>query len=216
MARYSKGLETKKLILKTARRLFYEQGYEMTTTRQIADVSDTNLGLIKYYFESKADIALIIYLDIKQALDSFLSQANYNSTENFLISSGAELALCFNSPNFERFYNEIYKEYKLRLYFQNTLIRVLDSTGAAHTKDYSIFASLAVSSLKPALVTYHSLADSEHFSADEYLRFYMQQQIHYLGFEEPEQLCEHCMQEIKKYYFNVVDNFTPVNAIISD
>lgn len=40
-------------ILRVAKKLFWENGYESTTTRQICDVSNISTGLLFFYFESK-------------------------------------------------------------------------------------------------------------------------------------------------------------------
>ena len=113
MAQYKKGEETRGTILHTARRLFYEQGYEATTTRQIAEASGANLGLIKYYFESKAEMAKRIYLDIRDSFTDGLAARGYEGEALYLLSSAVELKLCCTCAAFGRFYHEIYKEEKI-------------------------------------------------------------------------------------------------------
>lgn len=44
---------TRDSLIETAMRLFAEQGYEATSTRQIARQAGANIGSISYYFESK-------------------------------------------------------------------------------------------------------------------------------------------------------------------
>ena len=61
MSKSEKGKETKASIISAARELFFEQGYHKTTTRQIAERANINLGLISYYFSSKSEIGAIIY-----------------------------------------------------------------------------------------------------------------------------------------------------------
>jgi AcrR family transcriptional regulator len=53
-------------IYKAAKQLFYEHGYYGTTTRDITSKSKTNLGLIKYYFNSKKVLA---YKMLKEIVD---------------------------------------------------------------------------------------------------------------------------------------------------
>lgn len=47
---------TQSRILRAARRLFSEEGYEATTIRAIAAAADTDPGLVMRYFDSKANL----------------------------------------------------------------------------------------------------------------------------------------------------------------
>lgn len=212
MAQYEKGIETKRLLLQASRELFYRQGYEQTTTRQIAEKSGTNLGLIKYYFESKADIALLIYLEIRNAFSGWLQQFGYTVPQMYLIDSALELRLCFNSPPFGRFYDQIYKEPKLRALFQSKVLDSLHMSSRVNAMGagYFTFACLSISAIKPALVSFYLNPGGEKYSPDSYIRYYMAQQIHYLQYENPQELLEFCLQELTKYYFDAADNFAPV------
>lgn len=57
-------MDTKEQILQTARELFLERGFRKTTTREIAEQADVNLGLIPYYFKKKEELARQVYQDI--------------------------------------------------------------------------------------------------------------------------------------------------------
>ena len=81
MANYNKGKNTQNNILSASRILFYNQGYSQTTTRQIAEKAHINLGLIKYYFDSKADIAYHIYLQIRNVYDELFEAQGYSFVE---------------------------------------------------------------------------------------------------------------------------------------
>ena len=54
MASYKKSIETKDTIIKTASSLFYNQGYNATTIRDIAKESGLSLSRLNYHFNSKA------------------------------------------------------------------------------------------------------------------------------------------------------------------
>ncbi|MBV7276596.1 TetR/AcrR family transcriptional regulator [Clostridium sp. PL3] len=54
-------MESKDMIMEAAKKLFFEKGYNKTTTREIAETANVNLGLIPYYFKKKGRIAQIIY-----------------------------------------------------------------------------------------------------------------------------------------------------------
>ncbi|SHE38847.1 TetR/AcrR family transcriptional regulator [Alkalibacter saccharofermentans] len=60
-------------IYQAAKSLFYESGYYGTTTRDITTKSSTNLGLIKYYFDSKKVLA---YKMISEIFDELLGSLN--------------------------------------------------------------------------------------------------------------------------------------------
>ncbi|HAE62202.1 MAG TPA: hypothetical protein DCG38_07720 [Eubacteriaceae bacterium] len=60
-------------IYRAAKSLFYESGYYGTTTRDITAKSSTNLGLIKYYFDSKKILA---YKMINEIFDELLDSIN--------------------------------------------------------------------------------------------------------------------------------------------
>ncbi|PKM61214.1 MAG: hypothetical protein CVU99_04405 [Firmicutes bacterium HGW-Firmicutes-4] len=60
MAVYKKSIETKDKIITTASSLFYHQGYNATTIRDIARESGLSLSRLNYHFNSKADVAGMI------------------------------------------------------------------------------------------------------------------------------------------------------------
>ena len=55
------GAQTRALALRTALRLFTEQGYEATTMRQIADELGINKASLYYYFDSKEAIVQALF-----------------------------------------------------------------------------------------------------------------------------------------------------------
>ena len=59
---YQKGELKREQILAAAKRLFYEKGYEDTTIKEIAQGSDSPVGLVHYYFQKKQDIVAAIYM----------------------------------------------------------------------------------------------------------------------------------------------------------
>lgn len=209
MAKYNKGIDTKKKIIDTARKLFYENGYTNTTTRQISAAADINLGLIKYYFDSKADIAINIYLDIRDAQSDYLRQFGYSDVELNLISSASELKMCFINPRFCQFYHEIYKEHKVVQTFRSRVAATME-TNTRLPASYRALATSCLSSIKPALINHYIHSGADHFSAETYIRFYMEQQIYYNHLEDASVLCDFGMQELDKFYFNVDENFFPV------
>lgn len=216
MAKYDKGVATHDLLLKTAKTLFYEQGYEATTTRQIAEQSGINLGLIKYHFASKANMALEIYTELRQTFDGYIRSLQYSSEQNILIGSALEFVICFNSANFRRFYLEVYKEPQVQKLFQNK-VHTID--GVAHDDVNNQLYGVAFSVMKPHLIAYSATEAGQKISQRDYILFYMTQQINAYQLAgspaENARLASYCYEELQKYYFNVVNNFTPVITRIS-
>lgn len=63
-------------ILKNSYRLFKEKGFKNTTTREIANQSQINKGLLHYYYNQKEDIVIEMYEDILDALYNYVEK-NY-------------------------------------------------------------------------------------------------------------------------------------------
>lgn len=57
-------METKDVILNTARELFLSNGFKKTSTRKIANAAAVNLGLIPYYFKKKENLVRMVYQEI--------------------------------------------------------------------------------------------------------------------------------------------------------
>lgn len=209
MANYNKGKDTQKNILAASRRLFYSQGYNETTTRQIAKEANINLGLIKYYFDSKADIAYHIYLQIRNVYDEAFSLQGYSDVELFLLSSAAELKLCFTNRNFLMFYRDIYRESKL-IETLNSHVSESLNKNSKKSESYKVLASACLTSIKPSLVNQYINAGNEHFSDETYIRFYLEQQTYYNDIRKASNVCDYIMQELDKYELDLKDGFHPV------
>lgn len=67
----------KKNILNNSFNLFKEKGYSRTTTREIANASGINKGLLHYYYKQKEDIIIEMYTDILNGLYNYID-SNYN------------------------------------------------------------------------------------------------------------------------------------------
>lgn len=72
MASYKKSIETKDKIIKTASVLFYNQGYNTTTIRDIASHSGLSLSRLNYHFNSKAEVAGVICKEFLRNLNTEL------------------------------------------------------------------------------------------------------------------------------------------------
>ncbi len=81
-------LETKEKIIKAARVLFADLGYEGTSVREIAKTAEVNVASVNYYFSSKENLFLEImrsgYRECAQDLRALLEKNN-GDLENTLV-----------------------------------------------------------------------------------------------------------------------------------
>ena len=68
-------MEKRARIIAAARALFAQQGFEQTTTQQIADAAEIGSGTLFLYAKTKEDLLVMVFRDEMQAvaLDSFIS-----------------------------------------------------------------------------------------------------------------------------------------------
>lgn len=122
-------------IYRASKHLFYENGYYGTTTRDITSKSKTNLGLIKYYFDSKKVLAYNMLKEIvneaSSSVDKHLSQLE-DPLLYAMTYSNVFLNLLFNDQQVEKFIVEAFSDeimedldeafYRSNLYTLNLLI----------------------------------------------------------------------------------------------
>lgn len=90
MADYQVGLETKAKIIRTARHLFYENGYQKTTYADICKLTGISQGTLHYHFNSKATLACAVS---DKVADTILEEARLlignapedDSEQNYLL-----------------------------------------------------------------------------------------------------------------------------------
>lgn len=215
MSKISKGQETQSSILRAARELFYAQGYANTTTRQITRLSNVNLGLINYYFQSKGAIALLIYRDIRDGFDDVLRRSGYDgpSAKSHLMSVAADMLATLKNRCYAMFFLDIAETPEVRVYVQEHILAAL-RTYLPEKADEEIYllTCASISALKPALIR----AYYEHLgsvSIQALMRYYLDRYLWF--FKEDPSLCDELLAELGLYYIDVVDNFTPVFTKLS-
>ncbi len=125
------------LILEVSLKLFSEQGFYRTSTRQIAEKAKVNLSAIKYHFGDKAGLYKAAYLEpmcpIKEQINLFLGKQELEKSllgvfEGMfdLLKGSEKIQLCLNlhmremiePTEFweENFNNEVLPYYKALLY----------------------------------------------------------------------------------------------------
>ncbi|MDR0838982.1 MAG: TetR/AcrR family transcriptional regulator; helix-turn-helix transcriptional regulator [Oscillospiraceae bacterium] len=216
---YSKGTETKNCILRAATELFFEEGYSATTMRQISDRAGTNLGLLKYYFNGKGELALTVYRNLRGSFDALVDESDLRpeSEDMFLFSSAVELYLCLESPEYGRFYHEISGEPEVHTKIQEKISAALMRHAANRglTDHYIVLACTSIAAIKPAIVGYaRSCPPEKYIPTGEYLLYYLRQQLHFLG--EDGVRAEDFVALLEKYYITVAKNFTPIMVKIGE
>lgn len=210
MANTAKGEETKKRIITTARFLFYEQGYSETSLRQISEKAGTNIGLMNYYFENKAGIAMLIYSDIRSSFDGFLSkyEPELSREEFFILSSAIELYLALECKPFGNFYSALSSEPVFHKNISNIIMAIMERHDDVYPdKDLAKINCMGTMAIKPALVSRSSTEDFDipHRIVIEY---YMKMQLQMLGLDR--ESSDTYMQLMEKYYYNLAPGFTPI------
>ena len=104
-----KGLHTRQKILDSAKKFFYENGYDATTVAQITDDAEVNIGLFIYYFGTKAEIATVIAMEYISQLRNLISKkifeqyGSYNLALGLAVEYRKNAEITMSDPNLLRF-----------------------------------------------------------------------------------------------------------------
>ncbi len=210
MAKYPKGIQTKNRIILTARRLFFEKGFQEVTIREIASESDVNLGLINYYFKGKAEIGMNVYNDIRNVFNETIARLvpGMSGVDYFLINSAVELLLSLKNEKYGKFYllmsgNKFFKE-EINSIIVDTLLKY---STQEDTKNSAILSSLSIMSTKPAIVEY-ALRNPGMMAIDIYLRYYLEAQLYQFGMATAR--AQEYIGILHQFHIDVGDSFVPV------
>ncbi len=97
--------ETRQRLLVTAKRLFIEQGYEPTTTRQLAAACDVSVGTVFSHFPDKTTLLqAILYEDVETALSAAQTQltSETHAVDTLLITAKPLYRLYAEHPSMSR------------------------------------------------------------------------------------------------------------------
>ncbi len=75
MKKQEEGKATRRKILLTAKRLFVERGYFNTSMRDIANAAHVSTGAVYHHFESKEEIAGLIYRETLEIINNRIEEA---------------------------------------------------------------------------------------------------------------------------------------------
>ncbi|QSX07655.1 TetR/AcrR family transcriptional regulator [Alkalibacter rhizosphaerae] len=107
---YKKSRNTKEKIINACRRLFYENGYINTRYEDLSEATGLSPGVIHYHFQSKKNMAGIIYdefLTSNKALVNQLLEEEYELQIRTAVEIRSYMNLLLSDDKFKRFYLEI-------------------------------------------------------------------------------------------------------------
>lgn len=78
-----KGFETRQVIIRSAKKLFYEKGFGNTSIKDICLLANVKIGTFTYYFKAKDDVIREIYGSVFEKCYSFVDE-NLGRTVNSL------------------------------------------------------------------------------------------------------------------------------------
>jgi len=107
---YKKGIKTRNLIYKTAKKTFYENGYKKARIQDITDTAEVPIGLFTYYFKSKDGIVQHFFSEfmtqISLRVTESIKKGIENSIKRHALVSCIYYDIIFNDPNNRRFFYE--------------------------------------------------------------------------------------------------------------
>ncbi|MPW26762.1 TetR family transcriptional regulator [Alkalibaculum sp. M08DMB] len=108
---YIKGQNKKEEIYLNAKQLLYELGYTNTTIKLIAEVSDSPVSLVHYYFKKKDEIIRAVYYDFLNNIHFFLHIKNPHIFKNYILSHAVTSRIFYdiilNNERNRRVYHEV-------------------------------------------------------------------------------------------------------------
>lgn len=113
MGNYKNGIETKKALYHSAKKLFYLKGYRNTTIKDIIIDANSKLGLFTYYYDSKESVALSIFREFNQQILLILKEPlkEYYDSDDYLLVDMIEYRSYFKcirlNESIIRFYIEL-------------------------------------------------------------------------------------------------------------
>ncbi|WKY43416.1 TetR family transcriptional regulator [Eubacteriaceae bacterium ES2] len=154
MGKYKVGIETKEKIYETSKSLFYEKGYTNTTCAQIAKSSNSNVGLINYYFGAKSGLGIEVnnqlMRDFKATILTKLKDAEIETS--LLLQTTVEMRFLNQAlrqnKNYARFYfnlmeeNVIYKQQSIMLDFYDNLAKSCSLSLEPYEVEYITYANM--------------------------------------------------------------------------
>ncbi len=107
---YQKGIDTRSKIIQSAKKLFYEYGYNKVTVVMIKDRAGVSLSAIPYYFKTKDNIVSVIYNEFLISIYKFLQEIISEEIDSYLFhfyASKIYYYIIFHNEKNNQFYYEV-------------------------------------------------------------------------------------------------------------
>jgi len=123
-------MATKNEIMRVAVDLFAKSGYNSTSIRDIASKSNVNSSMVGYYFQSKENLYIEIFRNLKSAIDTLCDVATYETAPDALKTY---IMSCISFCNEHR--NQILVLLAEQMYLSNaTITSILEEVMLANYK----------------------------------------------------------------------------------
>ncbi|MFA0814719.1 MAG: TetR/AcrR family transcriptional regulator [Anaerofustis sp.] len=196
MGKYSAGIATQEKIVNAAKKIFYENGYEKTTIKQICEEAEVLRTVFTYYFSDKSALADHIsnYLNLK-IMDELIKEATVrnNKTEGLLMDIYASMWFFYNimsDEHLNRFYAEVLSNNTKLLmgdrYYRTIFQQMYRKSGKnPDSKEFELFFTYSTAS--PGVFLHHYLIKSSDLTKNEIVEFLNRQVLKSLDIPESEQ-----------------------------
>lgn len=130
MSKSKKGLMTELSLLQSAKELFYQDGYEKTSIKNICENADVHIGTFTYYYKKKSDLIKAIYADFLMRTYAFVDIHSDGSLNSIQKNAYAILVyyrgLLVDEPTIN-FHNEVLSKISLYEFINKNLTRIYAS-----------------------------------------------------------------------------------------
>lgn len=190
MGKYNAGIATQEKIVNAAKKIFYENGYEKTTIKQICEEADVLRTLFTYYFPDKIALADYIsnYLNIK-LMNELTDEQNerVEKSEDILVLIYGSMWFFYSimsDVHLNRFYAEVLgNNAKILMgdhYYRKIFQDMYLSCGKnPQSKEFELFFTYSTAS--PGVFLYHYLMKSSDLTKEEIVTFLNRQVLNGLG-----------------------------------
>lgn len=212
---YLVGEQTKRIILKESRKLFYKYGFAETTYNDISSAADINRALIPYHFKTKQDLGQIILAQIERDflihLDTIVEIEQYIPEFIYILH---RMAICrlLTNEKYRRFAMQIHDDSSYAPDAMDLHIQNLQNLGTKTAKlDNATLSTLAYMAIGMERETIRKMCDTNGASdPDTLVGISMHMLLEYIGFSKKKigDLIEIAVDLLDSYTFKVKNGFS--------
>jgi len=176
--------DTEIKIIKTASRLFLEQGFSVSTHRQIAKESGFGLGTVTYHYRAKEDMLRILIEELMDYHLDIIEDASEETGDNlfsYATEIAIQMALCENNKKAWDLYHSAYNHPPTYVYIRDWAAKknyhlLSDRTPDLHESDYrnieNITSGIEFAAMIAPCDRYFTLEDKIRLSLDTMMKAY--------------------------------------------